>query len=296
MNSKPKPSSELSLLGDASFEKLKQTNEHGAEYWSARDLQTLLGYSQWRRFEQAIERAQESCSQSGNEPENHFAGAGKMVGLGSGSQRKVPDFHLSRFACYLIAQNGDPRKPEIAQAQKYFAIQTRRQELGDQLASDLERIELRKNAGEEFKMLSGAAHQAGVQSRMFGIFHDAGYKGLYGGLGRDEIKRKKRIPEKDNLMDRMNATELAANQFRMTQTRDKLAREGVRSETAAIRAHQEVGKEVREAIRRIGGTLPEQIPPAEHIKEVERRVKSAVPKLELDEKDAGGLLGKAGKE
>jgi DNA-damage-inducible protein D len=291
-----KPSSELSLSGDSSFEKLKQKNEHGAEYWSARDLQSLLGYAQWRRFEQAIERAQESCSQSGNEPENHFAGAGKMVGLGSGSQRNVPDFHLSRFACYLIAQNGDPRKPEIAQAQKYFAIQTRRQELSDQFASDMERLELRKNAGEEFKMLSGAAHQAGVQSRMFGIFHDAGYKGLYGGLGRDEIKRKKRIPEKDNLMDRMNATELAANQFRMTQTRDKLAREGVRSETTAIRTHQEVGKEVREAIRRIGGTLPEQIPPAEHIKEVEKRVKSAVPKLELDEKDAGGLLGKAGKE
>lgn len=282
---------DLVPMGGSSFEGLKRTNEHGAEYWSARDLQPLLGYSQWRRFEQAIARAQESCTQSGNEVGHHFAGAGKMVVLGSGSQREVDDVHLSRFACYLIAQNGDPRKPEIAQAQQYFAIQTRRQELGDQLASDLERLEMRKHAGEEFKMLSGAAQQAGVQSRMFGIFHDAGYKGLYGGLGRDEIKAKKRIPTKDNLMDRMNATELAANQFRMTQTRDKLAREGVRTEGAAIRTHLEVGKEVREAIRRIGGTLPEQIPPAEHIKEVEKRVKTAVPKLELDDKDAGGLLG-----
>jgi DNA-damage-inducible protein D len=296
MSPKSDTSTDLVPMGASSFEGLKKTNEHGAEYWSARDLQPLLGYSQWRRFEQAITRAQESCTQSGNEAGHHFAGAGKMIPLGKGGTREVEDFHLSRFACYLIAQNGDPRKPEIAQAQQYFAIQTRRQELGDQLASDLERLEMRKHAGEEFKMLSGAAQQAGVQSRMFGVFHDAGYKGLYGGLGRDEIKTKKRIPAKDNLMDRMNATELAANQFRMTQTRDKLAREGVRTESAAIRTHLEVGKEVREAIRRIGGTLPEQIPPAEHIKEVEKRVKTAVPKLELDDKDAGGLLGHAGKD
>lgn len=112
-----------------SFEELKQTNEHGAEYWSARDLQIMLGYSQWRRFDEAVQRAMTSCTQSGNEPSNHFAGVGKMVELGSGSFREVPDYHLSRFACYLIAQNGDPRKPEIASAQKYFAIQTRRQEL-----------------------------------------------------------------------------------------------------------------------------------------------------------------------
>jgi DNA-damage-inducible protein D len=275
----------------ASFESLKRNNEHGAEYWSARDLQPLLGYGQWRRFEQAVERAITSCETSGNNPENHFAGAGKMVDLGSGSQRKVEDFHLSRFACYLIAQNGDPRKPEIAHAQKYFAIQARRQELNDQAAADMERLELRKQTAEEFKALSGAAQDAGVQSKMFGIFHDAGYKGLYGGLGRDAIKRRKMIPDKDNLLDRMNATELAANQFRMTQTRDKLARERVSHQAQAIRAHEEVGREVRDAIKRIGGTLPESISPAEHIKEVEKRLKSATPKLQLDEREAGGLLG-----
>ena len=214
--------------GQDAFEGLRQTNDHGAEYWSARDLQSLLGYSQWRRFEQAIDRAKTSCEQSGNDPDHHFAGAGKMVELGSKSVREVPDYQLSRFACYLIAQNGDPRKPEIAQAQSYFAIQTRRQELTDELASDRERLELRKQAGEEFKALSGAARQAGVQNVMFGIFHDAGYKGLYGGLGSARIKQRKAIPDKENLMDRMNATELAANQFRMTQTRDKLARDGVR--------------------------------------------------------------------
>ncbi|NGZ28151.1 MAG: hypothetical protein G8345_14825, partial [Magnetococcales bacterium] len=168
---------------------------------------------------QAIERAVTSCRESGNNPDHHFAGVGKMVELGSGSLREVPDFHLSRFACYLIAQNGDPRKAEIAEAQKYFAVQTRRQELSDHMLADQERLELRHQASEEFKALSNAARQAGVQSRMFGIFHDAGYKGLYGGLGCEAIKQRKSIPDKDNLMDRMNATELAANQFRMTQTR-----------------------------------------------------------------------------
>ena len=285
-----KKSEEVAISGK-SFEKLKQQNPHGAEYWSARDLQPLLGYSQWRRFEQAIERAIASCKESGNPAENHFADAGKMVELGSGSAREVEDYHLSRFACYLIAQNGDPRKPEIAQAQKYFAIQTRRQELSDQLAADVERLELRKQTAEEFKALSGAAQQAGVQNRMFGVFHDAGYKGLYGGLGNEAIKRKKGVPEKENLMDRMNATELAANQFRMTQTRDKLARENIRDQQHAIETHKQVGKEVRDAIGRIGGTMPENIPSAEHIKDVEKRIKSTTPKLELEQDDAKGLLG-----
>ncbi len=278
-------------IAGPSFEDLKQTNAHGAEYWSARALQPLLGYSQWRRFEQAIERAITSCKQSGNSPEHHFAGAGKPITGGKGAVQVVDDYHLSRFACYLIAQNGDPRKPEIAHAQKYFAIQTRRQELSDQAAADLERLELRKQTAEEFKALSGAAQQAGVQSKMFGVFHDAGYKGLYGGLGRDAIKQRKAIPDKDNLLDRMNATELAANQFRMTQTRDKLARDGVRSQAQAIQTHEQVGREVRAAIQRIGGTLPEDIPAAEHIKEVEKRLKSTPPRLTLDERDAGGLTG-----
>lgn len=281
---------EVTIAGQT-FEGLKQINEHGAEYWSARALQPLLGYSQWRRFEQAIERAITSCNESGNPSEYHFAGAGKPIAGGKGAVQVVDDYHLSRFACYLIAQNGDPRKPEIAQAQQYFAIQTRRQELSDQLAADIERLELRKQTSEEFKALSGAAQQAGVQSRMFGVFHDAGYKGLYGGLGNDAIKSRKGIPAKEQLMDRMNATELAANQFRMTQTRDKLAREGVHNQMQAIQTHEQVGREVRDAIKRIGGTLPEQLPPAEHIKEVEKRIKTATPKLKLNERDATGLLG-----
>jgi DNA-damage-inducible protein D len=237
-----------------------------------------------------LARAITSCKQSGNEPDYHFANAGKMIELGKGGQRDVEDFHLSRFACYLIAQNGDPRKIEIARAQKYFAIQTRRQELSDQLTADMERLELRKQTREEFKALSSAAQQAGVQNKMFGIFHDAGYKGLYGGLGCSEIKKRKAVPEKENLMDRMNSTELAANQFRMTQTRDKLKRESIRDPQIAIRTHEQVGKEVREAIQRIGGDLPEQIPSAEHIKKVEKRIKASTPKLELSKRDADGLL------
>lgn len=275
----------------ATFEQLKRFNEHGAEFWSARDLQEHLGYKQWRRFEDAIQRAITSCQQSGNEPTNHFAGAGKMVPLGSRSQREIPDFHLSRFACYLIAQNGDPRKAEIAFAQKYFAVQTRRQELSDAHTADTERTELRELAKHEFRALSGAAQDAGVHSRMFGIFHDAGYKGLYGGRGVTAIKQRKGVPEKENLMDRMGTTELAANQFRMTQARDKLKREGIRGEQAAIQAHQQVGREVRTAIERIGGTMPENLPPEEHIKEVRKRLKHATPKLELDDRDAKGLVG-----
>ncbi len=280
------------IIGNDSFEALKKLNEYSAEFWSARDLQPLLGYAQWRRFEDAIKRAMISCEQSGNSPQNHFANAGKMVELGSGSEREVNDYHLSRFACYLIAQNGDPRKTEIALAQQYFAIQTRKQELSLQLVSDQERLELRKQTSEQFKALSGAARQAGVQNKMFGIFHDAGYKGLYGGLGSEAIKTKKGIAQKEQLLDRMNATELAANQFRMTQTRDKLAQQNVGNQQHAIQTHEQVGKEVRAAIERIGGTLPEKIAPAEHIKEVEKRIKSATPQMQLADKDAGGLMGK----
>lgn len=281
----------LPALGEKSFEDLKHFNQHGAEYWNARELQPLLGYSQWRRFEDAIKRAMISCEKSGNNPAYHFAGAGKMIELAKGAVREVPDYQLSRFACYLIAQNGDPRKPEIASAQKYFAVQTRKQELSEAQAADWERLELRKQASQEFKSLSGAAREAGVQNKMFGVFHDAGYKGLYGGVGNEAIKARKKIPPKENLMDRMDATELAANQFRMTQTRDKLARERVKNQEQAIQTHEQVGKEVRAAIQRIGGTMPENLPPAEHIKQVEKRLKRTPAKLALDDKEAKGLAG-----
>jgi DNA-damage-inducible protein D len=217
--------------------------------------------------------------------------ARKPIVGGKGAVQEVADFHLSRFACYLIAQNGDPRKPEIALAQKYFAIQTRRQELSDARQRDMERLELRKQTTEEFKALSGAARNAGVHNTMFGVFHDAGYKGLYGGLGSDDIKAHKRIAAGENLLDRMGTTELAANQFRMTQTREKLAKEGTQGQKRAIDTHHQVGKEVREAIRRIGGTMPDRLPPAEPIKQVEKRLKGSTRHLELDGPNAKGLTG-----
>lgn len=260
-----------------SFEDLKKINQYGIEYWSARDLQSSLGYSKWQRFENAIEKAVESCKQSGNDPKHHFTGAGNPITSGKGRTQVIEDYHLSRFACYLIAQNGDPRKPEIAYAQKYFAVQTRRQELSDAAIADLECLELRKQASQDFKALSGAARDAGVQNKMFGVFHDAGYKGLYGGFGSDAIKAYKGIDPKEELMDRMGRTELAANLFRMTQTRDKLKRENIKNQRDAIEAHEAVGKEVRAAIAKIGGTPPENIPPAEHIKKVKKRLKMSKP-------------------
>jgi len=252
----------LPAVRQKTFEELKQVNQYGAEYWNARDLQPLLGYNQWRSFDNAIIKAIVSCEQSGNTPEYHFARARKPIVGGKGAVQEVVDYHLSRFACYLIAQNGDPRKPEIANAQKYFAVQTRRQEISDAVAADRERLELRKQASEEFRALSGAARDAGVQNRMFGVFHDAGYKGLYGGKGVDDIKKFKGIDNRENLMDRMNTTELAANQFRMTQAREKLQKESIKGQEQAVQTHKKVGQEVREAIKRIGGTLPEHIPPA----------------------------------
>ncbi len=278
-----------SLAHQSPVEAIRRTTAAGNEFWSSRDFARVLGDSDDRNFEQVVQKARMACFNSAHRVEDHFVDVTEMVDIGSGAQRSSKTVFLSRYGCYLVIQNADPGKEIVALGQTYFAIQTRRQELSDQQVADLERLELRRQASEEFKMLSGAARQAGVQSQHFGIFHDAGYKGLYGGLGSEAIRQRKRIPAQDNLMDRMDATELAANQFRMTQTREKLARDEIRGEQRAIQTHNDVGKEVRAAIQRIGGTLPENIPPAEHIKQVEQRVVSTPPKLVLADSDACGL-------
>lgn len=242
------------------FESLKQLSEYGAEYWSARELMKLLGYSRWENFDVAIKRAITACEQVGQPLDNHFREATKPIKSGKGGIQNVKNYLLSRFACYLIAQNGDPRKPEIAAAQSYFAISTHTNELREMLETQERRLELRERIGENTQDLAQAARGAGVLPRNFGLFEQAGYEGLYGGLGLEELKERKGIDPKEDLLDRMGVLELASNDFRVAFTADKLRREHIIGQNAATETHREVGKTVRKAIEEIGGPLPEDLP------------------------------------
>lgn len=248
------------------FESIKQISPYGAEYWSARDLAPLLGYNKWQNFEVAVQRAMTSCQQVGQNLPDHFTAASKVIIGGKGAKQTVKDYLLSRFACYLIAQNGDPRKKEIAEAQAYFAVSTRKQELAQLLEEQEERLKLRERVTENNKALAQAASQAGVLSQNFGVFQNAGYKGLYGELGVADIKERKRLDQREDLLDRMGRAELAANDFRITQTEDRLRKEGTIGQTNAMEVHHEVGKKVRKAIEDIGGTMPEDLAPEPSIK------------------------------
>ena len=251
------------------FESIKKIDENGIEYWEARRLGPLLGYQTWENFVNVIKKAQQSSLNSGQPVENHFRDITKMVEIGYGNVRRVVDWKLSRYACYLIAQNGDASKPEIAVAQTYFATQTRRQEIFESLSAAEKRVFIRGEVTNENKKLFSTARQAGVSQ--FGLFNDAGYKGLYGSsLG--EIERKKGI-EKGELLDRAGSTELAANLFRITQTDEKLKKDNVRGEYAARQTHFMVGGKVRKTIKEIGGELPENMKPERHIKEIKRDIK-----------------------
>ena len=272
------------------FEDASQMDDDGVEFWDARDLQELLGYANWVNFLEVVNKAKEACRQSGQEATNHFADVSKKVAIGSGAEREVPDIRLTRYACYLIAQNGDSRKKAIAFAQTYFAIQTRRQELQDDdldqyvpLSEDEKRLLLRNEIKEHNTKLASAAKGAGVIEPLdFAIFQNHGYEGLYGGLDRRGIQRAKGLKSKQNILDHMGSTELAANLFRATQTEEKLRREKVVGKHAANATHRAVGAKVRQAIRDIGGTMPEWLPPAEDIPKVSRRMKKAI--LETDSK------------
>ena len=268
----------------AAFEDASQMDGGGVEFWSARDLQRLLDYSDYRNFLKTVEKAQDACANSGHRVEDHFVDVTEMVEIGSGAFREVDDVRLTRYACYLVAQNGDARKRPIAFAQTYFAIQTRKQELQDEeaaqyvpLSEDEKRLLLRNEIKEHNKNLASAAKGAGVvQPLDFAIFQTFGYKGLYGGLDRPAIQRKKGLRAKQPLLDHMGSTELAANLFRATQTEEKLRRDNVRGKDAANVTHYDVGQKVRQAIRDIGGTMPENLPPAEDIVKVSRRLKKAI--------------------
>lgn len=210
------------------FENIKHVNENGQEYWLARELQPVLEYKQWRRFEEAIDRAKIACENSGFDTEDHFADAGKMVTIGSGAERQLDDYMLSRYACYLIVMNGDPRKEVIAVGQTYFAIKTRQQELIENyegLTEDQKRLAIRNEMKVHNKSLAEAAQMAGiVNPRDYAFFQNRGYQGLYGGLGAKEIHEKKGLKKGEKILDHMGSTELAANLFRATQTDEKIRR------------------------------------------------------------------------
>lgn len=262
------------------FRAIEKRADNGSPYWIARELMGALDYADWRDFSKAIDRAKESCQMSGHFITNHFVELPEMVAIGSGAKRERENYALSKYACYLVAMNGDPSKPEIATAQAYFAEQTFKQELQEQLPEEERRALLRDRVKDANKRLSGAASKAGVRSAKFGIFHDAGYKGLYGGIGVKAIKIKKGIGDKDELLDCIGPTELAANEFCVTQAEEKLNREGIKGEQQAIQMHHSVGAAVRKTIEKIGGTMPENLPKAPSIKRLKSKKE---PKL-LDDK------------
>jgi len=262
----------------STFETIKKISQDGIEFWSARDLMVALGYATWRNFKDTvIRRAMDACRQSGAEVVNHFADTNKVVDAGSNAKMTVEDYFISRFGGYLIAMNGDPNKPEIAQAQVYFVVQTRRQEVADQSSTyDEQRIDTRLHLTESTKSLNSAAKEVGVTR--FGIFADEGYKGLYGGMGAKEVSRHKKVPPNEHLFDRIGHAELAAHDFRATQAKERLEREkgSITGEQSAFRIHKQVGEAVRNTIREQGNTMPEDLPIEPNIKPlIQRRQRTA---------------------
>lgn len=245
------------------------------EYWMGRDIQVLLGYRRWENFEDVIKKAMVACEQSGEDPKNHFRQTTKMVAIGSGTQRPVIDYYLDRYGCYLIAMNGDPAVPQIATAQNYFAVQTRKQEIQEEGELLGKRIEQRQRLTTAVVKLNKAASVAGVQN--FALFNDSGYRGLYE-MGLKDIKRKKGLSDKEELYDRAGRAELAANEFHKTQTEEQIAKGGIHGQQEAEATYKQAGLVVREAIRKIGGTMPEDMQPEPSLKKLERERKKKLTK------------------
>lgn len=269
------------------FENIKHLDADGNEFWSARDLAPLLEYQDWRNFMQVMDKARLACEQSGRPVADHFGDVTKMVPIGSGAHRSVPDVRLSRYACYLVVQNGDPSKPVIANGQTYFALQTRRQELADsnqfaQLTEDGKRLAIRNELATHNKYLAAAAKDAGVDTPLdYAIFQDHGYKGLYGGMGNRDIHAHKELKKNQKILDHMGSTELAANLFRATQTEEKLRRDQVSGKQQANQTHFDVGRKVRQTIQELGGTMPENLPTPElSIQQIESAKKKLLKKAE----------------
>ena len=260
------------------FEEIKQFNTEIGEFWYARSLATVLEYKDWRNFINVINKAKEACLNSKHNILDHFVDITEMVELGSGAKREIEDILLSRYACYLIIQNADPSKEIIALGQTYFAIQTRKQELEEEkdilydLSENQKRLYLRKEMAEHNKQLVETAKNAGVITNLdYAIFQNHGYQGLYNGMTARDIHRHKGLHKNQKILDHMGSTELAANLFRATQTEEKLKRENIQGKQNANKTHYEVGKKVRETIKELGGTMPEDLPSVESINELEKQ-------------------------
>ncbi len=268
----------LTKKATAIFESIKKIDENGIEYWSSRDLWKVLEYTEHRHFLPVIEKAKVACTNSGQEIHNHFEDILEMVAIGSGAEREMDTVKLTRYACYLTVQNADPSKTIVAQAQTYFAIQTRIAEVQqmeeyNRLSTEEEkRLFLREEMVKHNSQLADAAKDAGViEPYDYAIFQNYGYQGLYGGLGAKEIHARKGLKKSQKILDHMGSTELAANLFRATQTEEKLRRENIKGKMKANKTHYDVGKKVRQTIKELGGTMPEDLPVAESIKSVEAK-------------------------
>ena len=257
--------SRIAKLHHATFEGIRNVDADGNEFWLARPLAKVLDYSEYRHFLPVVERAREACRNSGQPEADHFEDILDMVEIGSGARRELPDVRLSRYACYLVVQNGDPSKPVIANGQTYFATQARRQELAT-----------------HNKQLAAAAKDAGVATPLdYAIFQDHGYKGLYGGLGNKDIHARKGLKASQKILDHMGSTELAANLFRATQTEEKLRRDQVSGKREANQTHYEVGRKVRKTITELGGTMPENLAlPDSSIQQIESAKKKLAKTLD----------------
>lgn len=257
------------------FENIKHINEYGQEYWYARELQQALEYSKWDNFKKVIDKAKEACLGSNNNVSDHFADVGKTIEMPKTATKIVSDYQLSRYACYLIVQNGDPRKEIIALGQTYFAVKTRQQELienYDSMTDDQKRLAIRREMAEHNKLLVAAAKDAGVETSLdYATFQNFGYMGLYGGLNAKDIHAHKGLKKNEKILDHMGYEELAANLFRATQAEAKLKRDNIQGKAAANQTHFDVGAKVRQTIKELGGTMPEDLPtPEKSIKQLER--------------------------
>ena len=272
---------EIVAYSQQTFENIKHVDENGTEFWYARELQKALEYTEYGKFLPVIEKAIEACRKTGFDEGNHFAHVSEMVRIGSGAERKMDSYKLSRYACYLIVMNGDPRKEVIALGQTYFAVKTRQKEISDaatQLSEDEKRLAIRDEVTVRNKFLASSAKAAGVETPVdYAVFQNRGYQGLYNGLGMKDIHKRKGLKKNEQILDHMGATELAANLFRITQTDDKLRRENIKGKEKANEAHFAVGKKVRQTIAELGGTMPENLPtPKISAKKLKQERKKAI--------------------